>query len=115
MESGDVATIFGDGEQVRDFVYVGDCVRFVMAGMERATTEGPVYNVCTGSPSSLLDLVDALSAAGRKPLSVEFGPERAGDIRRSFGDPGRTEAAFGFRAETSLQDGLGATLQSLNP
>lgn len=115
MESGDIATIFGDGEQVRDFVYVGDCVRFVMAGMEHATTEAPVYNVCTGAPSSLLDLVDALSAAGRKPLSVEFGAERAGDIRRSYGDPARTEAAFGFRAETSLQEGLSATLQSLSP
>ena len=39
MEAGETSTIFGDGEQVRDFVYVGDCVRFVMAGMEQASTD----------------------------------------------------------------------------
>ncbi|MGB0629949.1 MAG: NAD-dependent epimerase/dehydratase family protein, partial [Alphaproteobacteria bacterium] len=48
LQAGDVATIFGDGEQVRDFVYVGDCVRFVIAGMEDASTEADVFNVCTG-------------------------------------------------------------------
>ena len=114
LEAGETATIFGDGEQVRDFVFVGDCVRFVMAGMAHATTDAEVFNVCTGKPSSLLDLVDALSAAGRKPLSVEFGPERAGDIRRSYGVPDKAEAAFGLRADTPLRDGLAAILKSLN-
>jgi len=113
LQTGEVATIYGDGEQVRDFVYVGDCVRFVMAGMEHATVAANVFNVCTGQPSSLLDLVDALSAAGHKPLSLEYGPERTGDIRRSFGDPARAKAVFGLRADTPLRDGLASTLESL--
>lgn len=113
LAAGDTATVFGDGGQLRDFVYVGDCVRFVMAGMERATTDADVFNVCTGAPSSLHDLIAALSAAGGRDLAVEHGPARIGDIRDSFGDASRTTAAFGIRAETPLRDGLAATLGSL--
>lgn len=115
LASGKTAMIFGDGGQRRDFVYVGDCVRFVMAGMDRATTDADVFNVCTGAPSSLHDLIAALSAAGARDLNVEHGPARIGDIRDSFGDASRTTAAFDIRAEMSLRDGLAATLESLRP
>lgn len=115
LASGETATIFGDGGQRRDFVYVGDCVRFVMAGMERATTESDVFNVCTGAPSSLHDLIAALSEAGGRDLNVEHGPARVGDIRDSFGDETRATAAFGIRATTPLRDGLAKTLASLGP
>ena len=98
---------------MRDFVYVGDCVRFVMAGMEKATTAAEVYNVCTGRPSSLLDLIVALSDAAGRDLAVEFGPPRIGDIRDSFGDASKTTAAFGMTVDTSLRDGLAKTLRSL--
>lgn len=115
LASGKTAMIFGDGGQRRDFVYVGDCVRLVMAGMDRATTDADVFNVCTGAPSSLHDLIAALSAAGARDLNVEHGPARIGDIRDSFGDASRTTAAFDIRAEMSLRDGLAATLESLRP
>lgn len=125
LASGAKATIHGDGLQVRDFVYVGDCVRFVMAGMERATARArvsadvsadvfaDVFNVCTGQPSSLLDIVEALSDAAGRRLAVEHGAPRAGDIRTSLGDDSRLVDAFGMRTETSLRDGLAATLRSL--
>jgi UDP-glucose 4-epimerase len=115
LASGTTATIFGDGGQLRDFVYVGDCVRFVMAGMDRATTGADVFNVCTGAPSSLHDLITALSAAGGRDLGVEHGPARIGDIRESYGDASRTTTVFGLRAETTLRDGLAKTLESLTP
>ncbi len=111
LRAGTKATIFGDGLQVRDFVYVGDCVRFVMAGMERAGTAAEVFNVCTGRASSLLDLVAALSDAGGRPLAVMHAAARTGDIRTSIGDPARLEAAFGMRADTGLRAGLASTLQ----
>lgn len=115
LASGKTAMIFGDGGQRRDFVYVGDCVRLVMAGMGRATTDADVFNVCTGAPSSLHDLIAALSAAGARDLNVEHGPARIGDIRDSFGDASRTTATFDIRAEMPLRDGLAATLESLRP
>ena len=113
LSAGRTATVHGDGGQMRDFVYVGDCVRFVMAGMEKATTAAEVYNVCTGRPSSLLDLIVALSDAAGRDLAVEFGPPRIGDIRDSFGDASKTTAAFGMTVDTSLRDGLAKTLRSL--
>jgi UDP-glucose 4-epimerase len=113
LTSGETATIFGDGGQLRDFVYVGDCVRFVMAGMERASTDADVFNVCTGAPSSLHDLISALSSAGGRDLAVQYGPARIGDIRESYGDAATATAAFGIRAGTGLRDGLAATLASL--
>jgi UDP-glucose 4-epimerase len=109
--AGTKATIFGDGKQVRDFVYVGDCVRFVVAGMARASVDADVFNVCTGRPTSLLDLVSALSDASGRKLAVLHGEPRAGDIRTSIGDPTRLEAAFGMRAETELRMGLASTLR----
>ena len=108
---GTKATIFGDGKQVRDFVYVGDCVRFVVAGMARATPDADVFNVCTGQPTSLLDLVGALSDAAGRKLAVLHGEPRAGDIRTSIGDPARLHEAFGMKAETGLRDGLASTLR----
>lgn len=115
LASGPTATLYGDGHQLRDFVYVGDCVRLVMAGMEKATTGAEVFNVCTGTPSSLLDLIAALSDAGGRELRVETGPARVGDIRESFGDASKTTAAFGIAAATPLRDGLAKTLESLRP
>lgn len=113
LASGQVATVHGDGGQRRDFVYVGDCVRFVMAGMDKASVDADVFNVCTGTPSSLLDLIAALSDAGRRDLAVQYGPARIGDIRDSFGDAAKTTSVFGKAVETSLRDGLAKTLESL--
>lgn len=113
IATGRTATIFGDGLQLRDFVYVGDCVRFVMAAMKQATVDANVYNVCTGRPVSLRDLVEALSDASGKPLAVESGPARVGDIRESFGVSEKIESSFGIRAETDLRSGLAKTLESL--
>lgn len=113
LASGRVATVHGDGGQRRDFVYVGDCVRFVMAGMDNASVDADVFNVCTGNPSSLLDLIAALSDAGGRDLEIEHGPARVGDIRDSFGDAAKTTKAFGITADTSLRAGLAITLESL--
>lgn len=112
LAAGTTATIFGDGLQVRDFVYVADCVRFVLAGMDRATTAADVFNVCTGKPTSLLDLVEALSVAGGRELLVQHGEARQGDIRRSIGNPSKLETAFGMQANTPLREGLASTLGS---
>jgi len=116
LSAGQIATLHGDGGQRRDFVYVGDCVRFVIAGMEKASIAAEVFNVCTGTPSSLLDLIAALSDAGGRELIVEHGPAQVGDIRDSFGDVAKTTSAFSMTVETSLRDGrafnTGAVLNS---
>jgi UDP-glucose 4-epimerase len=104
--------IHGDGQQLRDFVYVDDAVCHLRAGL-RLLQDAPqavVVNVCTGTGSSILELARTLGQiAGRQP-EIEFAPARARDIRTSVGDAGRARALLGISANTSLQDGLAATL-----
>jgi UDP-glucose 4-epimerase len=107
--------VHGDGRQTRDFVFVADVVAHFVAAMRRLESgqDGGVFNVCTGTATSLLDLVQLLGEQyGRTPRLV-FGPARAGDIRQSRGDPTRAIAALGVRATTRLADGIADTLASL--
>jgi UDP-glucose 4-epimerase len=107
---GEGIVVNGDGEQVRDFVYVGDLVRYLTAAMDKPQAGAPVYNVCTGRPTSVNQLAATLAELSGKPLNVAYGPARPGDIRVSIGDPTRLEQDFAMRCETSLADGLAATL-----
>ena len=101
-------TIYGDGHQTRDFIYVDDVAAIVVrhALEDAAPTEPFIMNVCNGGETSLHELVEVLaSLTGREPR-VRFEAERSGDIRHSRGVPQRLEAWFPDRPRTSLRDGL---------
>lgn len=103
--------IFGDGGQTRDFIFVNDVVRANLMAADCPAADGEALNICTGQETRLLDLLETLSAAsGRRP-EVRFGPPRPGDIYRSVGDPRKAADLLGFRAETSLADGLRQTFE----
>lgn len=108
-------TVHGDGQQTRDFVFVADVVRHLVAAMKRLGERpgADVLNVCTGRPTSVLALAQALGeVAGRAPR-IGFGAARPGDIRSSVGDPAAASAMLGLVADTPLLDGLRHTLASL--
>lgn len=111
--AGRPLVIHGDGRQVRDFVYVGDVVACLIAGLRRASTTADVFNVCTGRPTSIGDLAATLARLAGVPARVSHGPARAGDIRESLGDPSRARAALHESCETPLEDGLRRTLDWL--
>lgn len=107
-------TVFGDGLQTRDFVYVGDVVNALLAALDRQGTmpEMPVYNVARGERVSLIDV---LATVGRlegvvTPLQVSHGPAREGDIRHSLADTTRLREALAWAPRTPLLDGLAAIL-----
>jgi UDP-glucose 4-epimerase len=112
MARGEPTTIFGDGEQTRDFIYVGDIVRGVLAATGH---EGGVYNLGTGVETS----VNELHAACRRVAGIDEEPNHAeareGDVLRSVIDPGRAARDLGWRAEHSLEDGLRVTWQEVQP
>lgn len=108
--SGRPITIHGDGNQVRDFVYVQDVVDSLIAGMHKATTQGNVYNVCSGRPTSVNLLARMLSALSGTQPHIGYGPPRVGDIRTSLGDPSKIAGALGIRCGTPLDEGLRQTL-----
>ncbi|MBF0340863.1 MAG: NAD-dependent epimerase/dehydratase family protein [Magnetococcales bacterium] len=106
--------IHGDGGQIRDFIYVGDVVRFLLRAMERtAPGRAEIFNVCTGGAVTILELAQLLSRLGGQELRIEHGPARSGDIRASSGDPGRAARLLGLRAEWPLELALGQTLAGL--
>ena len=98
---GRPVTIFGDGGQTRDFLYVADAVEaFVIAGESRVTG---CCNIATGTETSVLELARELG------LRTRFAPARAGEVRRSCLDPRAAAARLVWRARTPLSDGLTST------
>ncbi len=110
LAAGEETTIFGDGEQRRDFIYVGDVVRGVLAAIGHA---GGVYNIGTGVETS----INELHAVCRRVTGVNRAPAyaeaRPGDVRRSVTDPALAERELDWRAEQSLEDGLRLTWKTL--
>ncbi len=112
--SGQSITVFGDGQQVRDFIYVSDIVLFLLAGMKCASTSAPVYNACTGSGTNIVQLARSLASVNGTSVDIKTAPARAGDIRVSLGDPNLAQAKLGVRTNVNLGAGLRETLRSLN-
>ena len=103
--SGEAPTVFGDGEQTRDWVEVSDVVRANLLAAESELT-GPI-NIGHGQETSVLDLLAALNAvSGRAPLEPTFMPERLGEVRRSCLDVTRARQELGWEPEVELRDGL---------
>jgi UDP-glucose 4-epimerase len=103
-------TIFGDGLQSRDFIYVEDVVRFLRAAMDQPRPIFRVFNVCTGRATTLLQLVDSLASLQDMTAHIEFAAPKIGDIRESLGDPSAALAQMGVSAKVELSDGLARTL-----
>ena len=100
---GEVPTIFGDGSQVRDYVYVRDVARATLAAVD---AEPGVFNVGSGSGSSLLELVEKMREAVGRPFPVEHAPERIGELHHIELDVTRAARQLGWQPETPLEDGL---------
>ena len=99
--------IFGDGTQSRDFIYVGDIVRAIVAALELATrARCEVVNVCSGAPTTINDLVAMLSRATGHRFDLRHAPARAGEILHSLGDDTKARDLLGFQPETTMHDGL---------
>ena len=106
ISAGQGIKIFGDGGQTRDFIYVADVVRALLAAMGQDTAGPSVFNVCTGKTTSLLELAATIGKVFGRTPDIRFEAGRVGDIRASLGDPAMARDALGFSANLSLEDGL---------
>jgi UDP-glucose 4-epimerase len=106
LRDGEPVTIFGDGEQTRDFVYVGDVVAALLAAVGR---DGGVFNVGTGVETSVNRLYAVCREAAGSGADPEYGPARPGDLHRSVLDPETSARELGWRAAESLESGLRRT------
>ncbi|HKV55050.1 MAG TPA: NAD-dependent epimerase/dehydratase family protein [Candidatus Binataceae bacterium] len=106
---GKACTIYGDGEQTRDYVYVGDVARANLAAVDSAAS-GP-FNIGMGVETSVNRLYGSLAAIAGTRFEPVYAPGRAGEQRRSVVSPERAVRDLGWKAETKLEDGLKRTLE----
>jgi UDP-glucose 4-epimerase len=106
---GEPVTVFGDGEQTRDFVFVDD----VVDAFVRAATRGGglVCNIGTGGETSVNELVRSMASQSGTEVKAVFAPERPGELLRSSLDVERAAIQLGWRAWTQLDDGVRAVLE----
>jgi UDP-glucose 4-epimerase len=99
--------IHWDGEQTRDFVFVGDCARANLLALDGG--DGQAYNVGTGVGSSINTLFGTLMEVAARDLAPRRGPRRPGDARHSYLDCGKIKRDLGWGPEVSLREGLART------
>ncbi|MDA8353268.1 MAG: SDR family oxidoreductase [Firmicutes bacterium] len=101
-------TIFGDGKQTRDYIYVDDIARANVAALDRG--DGETLNIGTGVRTSLNDLVETVESITGRKIEVEYGPDRPGDIKHSYFKIDRALKYLDWSPLTSLEQGLSRTL-----
>ena len=101
-------TIFGDGKQTRDFVYVDDVVDALVRASDRGS--GLIINIGTGVETSVQALYDSIARAVNFKDEPNHAPARQGELQRSALDPGRAEIHLGWKPWTDLDAGVERTL-----
>src|ERR1700759_3384799 len=110
LKDGGMPTVYGDGTQTRDYIYVGDVVAAALAA--GATRLGGAVNIGTGREASVLELVEVLGKiSGREDFVPEFAPPRPGEVQRISLDAGLAERELDWRPGTTLEQGLALTLE----
>ncbi len=107
LTRGSSFELYGDGLQSRSFTFVADGIEATIAAMERAAA-GAVYNVGGGEEATMRQAIETLERVSGRTLDLIERPAAAGDVRRTSADVARIERDLGWRATTSLTDGLQA-------
>jgi UDP-glucose 4-epimerase len=112
MLRGEQPTIFGDGEQSRDFTYIDNAVEANLLACEAPASEaaGKVFNVATGRRITLNETVKMLQGLTSYSGETIYGPERGGDIKHSLADISKAEAHLRYRPKVNFEEGLRRTV-----
>ena len=105
--NGSPITVYGDGEQTRDFTFVGDAVAATILAGARGVP-GRAYNIGGGSRVSINRVLDLIAEISGRPIDVRHEPSQRGDMRDTYADTSLALADLGFSPKTSLKDGLTA-------
>ncbi len=108
---GEPLSVFGDGEQSRDFTYIDNVVQANLLAMESPHAVGKVYNVACGGRYTLNELIRQLEAIFGRQLEVQYLPPRAGDVKHSEASITEAQRDLGYRVLVSFEEGLRRTVQ----
>ena len=115
LRNGEAPIVYGDGNQTRDFIYVGDVVGAIVKALSSDRplahdgTNGPAYNISTGLETSVNDIVAALRVASGYFGPAISAPARAGDVARSSLSPDKARSELGWEAGGTLEEGMAMT------
>jgi len=109
--AGQQPTVYGDGQQTRDFAYVENVVQANLLAAEASDAAGQVFNVGSGAAISLLDLLKELNAILETDVQPAFQPARAGDVRDSLANISRAKKVLGYKPAVKLAEGLRRTVE----
>jgi UDP-glucose 4-epimerase len=109
MLDGEQVTINGDGEQTRDFVFVGDCARANLLAIEIDHMPG-IYNLGWGRPTSINEIFTTLAKVTTYPHQVLYGPAKVGETRHIYLDASKIQKDLGWAPTITLEDGLRETV-----
>jgi UDP-glucuronate 4-epimerase len=106
VAAGRPVTVYGDGDQVRDFTYVSDAAAATLAAVEADVAPASVFNVAGGSPATVNDLLSLVSEHVGRPLITRHLAAQPGDVRATHGSIARARRELGWQAEVALDDGV---------
>lgn len=112
MKQGKTPTIFGDGLQARDFVYVADVVQALRLAASVKEAIGRVYNIGSGKQTTVLELVKYLNELLGTNITPLHAPARAGDVRYSLANIERARKELGYRPAVVFRDGLAKLIEA---
>ncbi len=104
-------TIYGDGEQSRDFIYVSDCVAATVAACHKSGLSGAVLNIGTGQRTTVNQVCRFLQKILSREIQPSFGPPQPGDIRHDYADIEKAIRLLEFRPRRTMADGLAETVE----
>jgi UDP-N-acetylglucosamine/UDP-N-acetyl-alpha-D-glucosaminouronate 4-epimerase len=113
IAGGRPITVFGDGDQRRDFTYVSNVVDGTIRAAEADGASGRIFNVAASAPVTVNDVADAIGAVLGKPVEKVFAAPRVGDIRDSWADVSAARDVLGWEPTVGLEVGLQLTIDSL--
>jgi nucleoside-diphosphate-sugar epimerase len=113
LAEGRPVTVYGDGEQSRDFTYVENVVEATLRAAEADGVSGQIFNIATGSPASVNAVAGIIGRILDREVRTEHAAPRAGDIRDSWADVSAAREQLGFEPRVGLEEGLRATAESL--
>jgi len=109
MRDGGQPSVFGDGEQSRDFTFVQNVVTANLQACETPGLAGRAFNLGTGGRYTLNYTLQLLEQFAGRPAKAKYGPSREGDIRDSQADVSRATQAFGYKPQINFEEGLRKT------
>jgi UDP-glucose 4-epimerase len=113
IAGGEPVTVYGDGEQSRDFTYVDNVVEATILAADADGASGRIFNVAAGSPATVNAMAEAIGRVCGRPVERRFEPPRPGDIRDSWADLGQAREVLGYEPSVGLDEGLQRTIEHL--